>query len=99
MDWLNTLKGITEGVLNSIFVKEEVEKVAEERINICRQCPHNSNVRRANGEKMIRPDEFCGQCGCDLYLKTRALNQQCPLDKWLALTDENTAYEIEQKIK
>ena len=99
MDWLNTLQGLSEGIINSVFVKEEVEKIAEDRNKTCSTCEFDSNVKRAKGNKILRPDHFCGKCGCDLYLKQRALNQQCPLEKWKALTDQVTAYEIEQKIK
>lgn len=88
------LKGILEGVKNSVFIQEEVERVAAERIAICRACPFNSEVARANGASILRKDEHCLNCGCNLHLKTRALSAQCPLDppKWASLaTNEEQA--------
>lgn len=87
------IKGIIEGTRNSIFVKEEVEKVAAERIAICRTCPFNSEVARTNGETILRTDEHCLKCGCNLHLKTRALSAQCPLEPplWASIaSDEET---------
>lgn len=87
------IKGILEGTRNSIFVKEEVEKVAAERIATCRGCEFNSEVARANDASILRKDEHCLKCGCNLHLKTRALSAQCPLDPplWTSLaSDEET---------
>jgi len=98
-------KGILEGLSNSVFVKESVEKVAAERIAICKQCPHYSvNVVAAGGGPFIRKDSFCTDCGCNMYLKTRALSASCPLgstsshfpnetSKWSAITTDGEAAE------
>jgi len=100
------LKGLLEGINNSIFVKDEVEKVAEERINICKQCPYYSPNAIASGLITTkRPDAFCIDCGCNMYLKTRALSAHCPLGdpsshypdeepKWLSITDDDTAQKL-----
>ena len=90
---IDTLKGVTTGLINTINVKEEIEKMAEERMAICRRCSFNSEVARVNGEKIFRTDEHCLKCGCVLKLKTRYPAAQCPLDvpKWTAqLTNEDS---------
>lgn len=80
------IRGILEGVKNSIFLKEEIERVAEHRTEICKGCDfYSENVRKK--EKMFRKDIHCTNCGCNIHLKTRALIAQCPLDepKWKAV--------------
>lgn len=87
------IKGILEGITNSVFKKEEVEAVAQERLEICRRCEFNSKNAEARGEQIFRSDEHCLSCGCNLYLKTRAMSAQCPLDppNWESLaTDEES---------
>lgn len=90
------IKGIIEGVKNSVFIKEEVEHIAEERITICRTCPFNSEVERATGTTILRKDEHCLKCGCNLHLKTRALSAQCPLDppRWVSLASDEESQKI-----
>lgn len=90
------IKGILEGINNSIFVKDSIEKIAEERISICRTCPYNSEVARANGDSIMRKDEHCLNCGCNLHLKTRALSAQCPLTPplWTSLASNEESQKI-----
>jgi hypothetical protein len=93
-------KGILEGAWNSVFVKESIEKIANERDAICRGCSENSDhAKKYKGYKTFRPDFHCTVCLCDLHMKTRALSQACPKGKWLAQTDEESAYEIQQKLE
>ncbi len=88
-------KKLLEGIGNSIFVKEEVEKIAAERISVCESCPHYSPNAKVRGENIVRKDKFCYLCGCNMYLKTRSLAASCPEDKWLAVTNEEDAEKIE----
>lgn len=71
------IKGLLEGIHNSIFVKDEVEKIAKERTSICKLCSHYS--RNVAGANTIRKDGFCTDCGCNIYLKSRSLSSHCPL--------------------
>lgn len=94
-----------EGIKNAVFVKEEVEKIAAERIVFCKACEHYSpNVLAAGGGPFVRKDAFCVDCGCNMYLKTRAMSAFCPLgsgvshfpnevSKWPALTMDGAAAE------
>lgn len=98
IDW----EGVIKGSINSIFIKEEVEKVAKERLAICATCDYDSNVRRAKGVNFARLDHFCAACGCCLKLKTRYMAANCGMEKyneqfktneplkWFAQTDQVT---------
>lgn len=91
---------ILEGITNSIFVKEEVEKIAKQREAICAVCPKNS----ANKNKEffdpgkyyseIRPDEHCSMCACNIHAKTRSLHTSCPIGKWEAVATPQEAAKI-----
>jgi len=84
--WKN--KGmILEGIKNAIFTKEDVEIIAAKRMAICNACP-------SIGTNCIAPgtQPCCGECGCSLAFKTRALAASCAHEnpKWHAIltTDE-----------
>lgn len=91
---------ILEGIKNSIFVKEEVEKIADERYEICKACPKMS----ANKDKpdfnpgkyfsTVRPDEHCSVCACNVHAKVRSLHTNCPIEKWLAVASVQEAAKI-----
>ena len=93
------VKGIITGLTNSIFIKEEVEKVATYRLAICNTCEHFSPNIKKKGLQVLRKDKFCADCGCNMHLKVRDLAMQCPLGtkashypletpKWLAEVDD-----------
>ena len=106
---IDTIKGITTGAINSLIINEEVEKMASDRISICRSCPYNSENQKKAGVKITRPDEHCVICGCNLHLKTRYPSAHCPKGDpaygpevaamepgWLSLaTDEESAKILE----
>ena len=68
-------KQIFEGIHNSLFKKDLVEKIAAERMLICKGCP----LIDLTGEKCVVPgtQPCCGACGCKLSLKTRSLSSEC----------------------
>lgn len=93
-------KGLLEGAWNSVFVKENIEKIAEERLEICKGCSHNSDhAKKFNNYKTIRPDFHCTLCGCDLHMKTRCLSCECPIKKWLVQVSEGDDALINEKLK
>jgi hypothetical protein len=75
-----------EGVTNSIFKKEDVEAIAEERMNICRKCPSNLYDETGEGCLILGTQPCChiekGGCGCSLGFKTRSLSAGCDLHHW-----------------
>jgi hypothetical protein len=97
--WKN--KGqILEGITNSIFKKEDVEEIAQYRMQICNNC----DLLDEEGEGcMVLGTQPCcnekkGGCGCSLSLKTRALSSECPLGKWEAELTEEEEDKLNQKL-
>lgn len=76
---------IVEGIKNNIFKKEDVEVIAQERLNICKNCDYID----LEGSKCFVPgtQPCCGECGCKLSFKIRSLSSSCPLTepKWKAV--------------
>lgn len=85
-------KQILEGIKNRIFKKEHVEAEAAKRWDTCKSC----DSLDMKGEKCMAPgtQPCCGECGCSLSLKTRALSSECPLGKWQALMDEDVEQQL-----
>jgi hypothetical protein len=84
---------IIEGITNSIFKREDVEMIAEERMKICRKCPSNLYDEKGEGCMVIGTGPCCdmtkGGCGCSLGFKTRSLSSGCELGHWNAeLSDQ-----------
>jgi hypothetical protein len=77
-----------EGIKNKIFKKEDVEKIAEERLTKCKACPHIDLTGKKCYVKGTAP--CCGLCGCTLSLMTRSLSSSCSDEKnpqWEALVE------------
>lgn len=93
---------ILEGIKNSIFVTEEVEKIAAERYEICRKCPAistNQDKPEMNPEpgryySKKRPDEHCTHCACNIHAKVRSLHTACPISNWSAVSSIEEAAKI-----
>lgn len=83
--WKNR-KQIYEGIKNSVMRDEFVEDVATKRILICNECVEID----LKGSKCEMPgtQPCCGNCGCSLAFKTRALSSECPIGEWPALMSE-----------
>lgn len=97
--WKN--KGqILEGVTNSIFKKEDIEEIAEERMKICELCP----LLDIKGDGCTMPgtqpccNENMGGCGCSLAFKTRSLSSECPKGYWKAEVTEHEEDMINEKL-
>lgn len=97
--WKN--KGqILEGVTNSIFRKEDVEQIAQQRMQICEKC----ELLDVQGDGCMvggtAPccNEKLGGCGCSLTFKTRSLSSECPKGYWLAEVTQEEEDVINQKL-
>lgn len=97
--WKN--KGqILEGVTNSIFRKEDVEQIAQQRMQICEKCA----LLDVQGDGCMvggtAPccNEKLGGCGCSLTFKTRSLSSECPKGYWLAEVTQEEEDVINQKL-
>ena len=86
---LNGVKNIAsvyEGVKNKIFKRSFVEDIANERWKICKVCEELDLVGKECAAPGTQP--CCRDCGCSLGIKTRALSNRCPKDKWKELMSE-----------
>lgn len=85
---------------NSIFKKEDVEEIAQTRMNICQGC----TLYDFTGEGCMVPgtspccNEKLGGCGCSLKFKTRSLSSDCPKGKWKAELTEEEENLLNQKL-
>lgn len=71
---------IVEGIKNSVFKKEDVEEVANQRLAICRTNACGFYDPEGKSENAyFRGIESCGQCGCNLTWLTRSLSSSCSL--------------------
>lgn len=94
---------ILEGWRNHLVPPEElrdiIQQVHEERMNICNKCPFQSENAKNDGYTTIRVDVHCTKCGCPLVSKTKSLSSKCPIGKWSNLVTNEEKYLIEQEIK
>jgi hypothetical protein len=96
--WSNRKK-ILEGITNSVFQKQHVELIAQERMEICNACPHIDR----QGDKCLAPGSqpCCSLCGCKLAWKTRALSDSCgdkANPRWHALVTEEDEDQIKKQL-
>lgn len=95
-----TRNQIIEGISNSVFKKEDVEQIAQQRMSTCRRC----DLYDEQGTGCLVPgtqpccNEKLGGCGCSLHLKTRALSSECPKGKWLAELTQHEEDKLNEKL-
>ena len=95
---IKNLPEVYEGVKNSVFKKDYVEKIADHRWKVCKDCKHLD----INGKTCAAPgtQPCCEDCGCSLAFKTRSLASSCPKGKWKELmTAEEESILFEQLTK
>lgn len=87
---------ILDGILNSVFKKEDVEAVADSRFAICKSCPDIDT----DGKECLAPgtQPCCSLCGCSLTFKTRSMSSECPAGKWKALMSEQEEDMLNEKL-
>jgi len=90
--WINK-RLIIQGVWNSIFKKSYVERVAKERMAICKKCDEFDVTGEHCAFTGTQP--CCAECGCSLEYKTRSLSSACPYLYWRALEKEETIDDYE----
>lgn len=94
--WKNKKK-IIQGIWNSYFGSDPTNKIAQNRLYICRtECPyydHDGSWEKA----YVKGKEACGICGCNLEFLTHSMESQCsmieigkdPLWKAVTVNPEN----------
>jgi hypothetical protein len=97
--WKN--KGqIIEGITNSVFKREDVEEIAQQRMQICMNCA----LYDVQGDGCMVPgtqpccNEKMGGCGCSLGFKTRSLSSACPKGYWDAELNEHEEDQLNEKL-
>ena len=63
------LKDMLSGWKNVFITDEEAEALAAERKLVCEECPHRKKFT-------------CALCGCPLEAKWRAVEAECPDNRW-----------------
>ena len=66
---LDQLKNMVDGWKNVFITDEEIEVLAKQREVVCNQCPHKRS-------------KICGLCNCPLVAKLRAVEAECPDNRW-----------------
>ena len=66
---VSQLKNILDGWKNVFISDDDVEILAAERLSVCTQCEHKKKFT-------------CGLCGCPLKAKLRAVEAECPYNRW-----------------
>lgn len=91
---------ILEGLKNSIFKKEDVEEIAQQRMQICKKCA----LYDVQGTGCMVPgtqpccNEKLGGCGCSLGMKTRSLSSDCPKGYWKAELTQDEEDQLNKKL-
>jgi hypothetical protein len=87
---------ILEGIKNNIFKVDHIEEIAQERLKFCEGCILYDGKCAVKGT-----GPCCGDCGCSLKLKVRALSAQCPLEvpRWKAVLTFEEEYMLQQKLR
>ena len=85
---------------NSIFKKEDVEQIADARMEICGFC--DLFTKSDDGCMISGTGPCCNQklggCGCSLKFKTRSLSSECPMGHWPAELSQEEEDAINQKL-
>lgn len=91
---------ILEGITNSVFRREDVEHIAESRMEICRKCVLYDE--KGEGCMVLGTHPCCNQdkggCGCSLKFKTRSLSSSCPKNYWKAELTQEEEDQLNQKL-
>ena len=93
------IEGWRNKLIPSSHLKDLIEEVHQERMNICRECPFFSENRKKHGYKTIRADEHCTDCGCTLAPKARCLSCECPKKFWFPVTTQEEHEKIKSELK
>lgn len=94
--WKNK-KAILEGLKNNMFKTDHVEKIHDERLEICKGCPFYDPEGKSE-KAVLKGKPSCASCGCPMATKLRSLTTDCPEGFWSHITDSELADKIEKQI-
>ena len=78
MKLLQIMEGWRNHLVPPKELKDIIDVVQKERLDICKDCAFNSKRLHADS---LSP-EHCVACGCVLVAKTACLSCKCPKEKW-----------------
>lgn len=97
---------ILEGIVNSVFKREHIEEIAQERLAIC--ASNACGLYDADGSSeraVVKGSPACAGCGCKLEYKTRAMATYCYLQDmgehplWVAVLTPAEAEILEDRLR
>ena len=96
---MSTFSQIYEGWRNKLIPQKEMKKlirsVSRERISVCNECLFHSKFHKT----LLRPDNHCTDCGCNLEAKSACLSCACPQNKWTAvIANPEEEYQLKKDI-
>lgn len=89
--WDKIIEGWRNNLIPPIHLKDLINQVSNERIEICKECEFNSL-----NQKGIHLGNHCTICGCPLSALTKCLSCDCSFEhpKWKAVISGNEEIEI-----
>ena len=99
MKLLEIYEGWRNKLVPPSHLKETIDNVTRERMDVCKGCDEYSENAKKNGYKTMRADVHCSNCGCTLSAKTACLSCECPLGRWKAALSYEQQQEIEKQWK
>lgn len=90
---------IFEGIRHAIFKREDIEVIAQQRLNTCRAntCGYHDPTGDSTAA-VIKGVESCASCGCKLAWKTRALSDGCPIGLWTPILTDTEDAVLKEKL-
>lgn len=82
MSVLSNISGIARGIFYFNNPDDEVEALAKDRVNTCKDCEHieeeTISFLRVNDKRITEASgKMCGDCGCVLSYKLRQNDEVC----------------------
>ncbi len=79
-DAVKNMDEVYEGIKNKLFKKHYIERIADYRWSICKDC----DLVDIEGKSCVAPgtEPCCSDCGCSLGFKLRAMSTSCPKGHW-----------------
>ena len=79
------MKNIIDGWYYVLVKNPEIELIAKQRAEHCKDCKHavNKKILKFIDNNLLEvEDKVCDLCNCPLIAKLRSINENCKLKKW-----------------
>jgi len=99
--WENKGKIFT-GIWNNFLKKEEIEKLYQERLSICKVCDTYTEEKEGCFSSTFQSVPCCdnrkGGCGCTLVLALKVPAKPCPKNYFPAIISEEDQKKLEEEL-